>query len=444
MLLRTEIIAANDVRRIVINYRESLTPGYPLTGFSVSSNSTTSSVGNTSFDPDHLEAVFYVTAGAIGEKFVVAVQASTMDGQTFNDVINITVLAPVSVYVAGPVLPTGPGGPPGSAGPVGPSGGSTGPTGLTGVQGAPGNAGGVAPTGPTGMSGAVGGAGGTGSTGPIGAAGDAGATGNTGLTGPGGTAGPTGSTGSTGSQGVAGATGNTGPTGPTGPTSATGATGGQLFPLPNYTAGAFYDGLGSLWCCPGSIVNATTGVTGSLYLCPFPVTSTFTIDKLSVNIVIAGGGGATSFYNLGIYSNSASNRPSTLLAICGGSNTTSVGNIYLPLGTNLQLTPGVYWFAYQPGDGTQRFQAVNALRTAPNFKITALGAAVTGNAAVFGTDPLDSSGFYCTGPTGQTAVNVPTMPTGLGGVGATLTNFFGLGGVGSGGPIPQFHIVSIP
>jgi hypothetical protein len=99
----------------------------------------------------------------------------------------------------------------------------------------------------------------------------------------------------------------------------------------------------------------------------------------------------------------------------------------LPLGTNYQFTPGIYWFAFQPGDGTVR--PVSIQNNANNWSLMnwALGAGVTGN--------IGQGGVRMATTTGQSAANVPTLPTGVTGTVAPSAMV---------PAVPFFHIVSIP
>jgi hypothetical protein len=248
-----------------------------------------------------------------------------------------------------------------------------------------------------------------------------------------------GNTGPTGAIGAAGNAGNTGPTGTTGLSAVTGPTGGQFFSLPNYTAGSYYNAMGSIFDLSPNVTVGNTGATGIILLTPFSVAKTFTVDLLGANITVGGQGG-TSFWNIGLYSNTASNLPGTLLAICGGSNSTNAATSFLPLGTNYQFTPGIYWMAFQQGDSISlRFGGLISSASAVSMFSSCLGFNFTGGAGILHASS-QNTGWACTGPTGQTTANAPTMPTGMGG--QTLTALNGLGGLAA--PMPYFHVLSVP
>jgi hypothetical protein len=99
----------------------------------------------------------------------------------------------------------------------------------------------------------------------------------------------------------------------------------------------------------------------------------------------------------------------------------------LPLGTNLQVTPGYYWFATQYGDSTLRLTAIPSGSTSWNPLSWAMGVGVTGQ--------VGNPGYRVVGPSGQTAANAPTLPTGVTSVSAPST---------VSPSLPYFHIASIP
>lgn len=190
--------------------------------------------------------------------------------------LSVTLLPIVSV---GPIGPSGPAGPAGPMGPQGPA-GPQGPKGATGATGAPGPAGPVGATGPAGPQGPKGDTGATGAVGPSGPQGlkgDTGATGAVGATGATGPAGPIGAIGPQGPQGPTGNVGATGATGPAGPTGPTGPTGPQGPSGP-----------------PGPGLNGRQEFqTSGTFVVPAGV------NKLSVELYGAGGGGAVMRCNSG-------------------------------------------------------------------------------------------------------------------------------------------------
>ncbi len=129
------------------------------------------------------------------------------------------------------------------------------------------------PIGPTGATGARGPIGPQGATGPQGPQGPAGPTGATGATGP---QGPIGLTGATGPQGPIGLTGATGPQGPIGLTGATGPQ-GPVGPVgPAGSSDAIYASVGATTVDAGSIIPLTLTTSSPA--------STMTVTDSSVNI----------------------------------------------------------------------------------------------------------------------------------------------------------------
>jgi hypothetical protein len=191
--------------------------------------------------------------------------------------------------------------------------GPTGPQGATGPQGPTG------PVGPTGPTGPQGPAGPTGPQGPIGLTGPQG---SIGLTGPQGDVGPTGSTGSQG------------PTGPTGPTGATGPQGPPGLAPPPPISGNYYFPYSQ-----GTSSTSNTLGTGTLRVTPIILATAITITRLGAEITAIGDVG--SKLRLGIYADSGSGYPSTLVLdagqIAGDSATVQ------ELTVSKALAAGIYW-----------------------------------------------------------------------------------------------------
>ena len=199
--------------------------------------------------------------------------------------LSVTLLPIVSVGPMGPPGPAGPVGPMGPQGPVGPQGpkGATGATGAAGPAGPVGATGPQGPAGPQGPKGDTGATGAAGPSGPQGPKGDTCATGAVGATGATGPAGPVGPIGPMGPQGLQGPTGNVGATGPTGPAGPVGPTGPTGPTGPQGPSGPPGPGLN------GRQEFLSTGT----FLVPAGV------NKLSVELYGAGGGGAVMRCNSG-------------------------------------------------------------------------------------------------------------------------------------------------
>lgn len=96
MLLDTRNIVQGDTRRFVIDYRDFLTKGYILaTATATLTPGATSTVGAVTLDETFTQVYMYITGGtALNEIFTASLQVTDTDGQTVNDTINFTVVAP--------------------------------------------------------------------------------------------------------------------------------------------------------------------------------------------------------------------------------------------------------------------------------------------------------------------------------------------------------------
>lgn len=96
MLLGTRNLTTGDTRRCVTDYNGFLGRGVKLKSPAATNGTagTTSTVQNVSLDPTETYLIFFVTGGTLNEVFTVNVVVSTTDGQTINDTISFTVVAP--------------------------------------------------------------------------------------------------------------------------------------------------------------------------------------------------------------------------------------------------------------------------------------------------------------------------------------------------------------
>jgi len=95
MLLGTRNITQGDTRRVVLDYSGWLTTGVVLETITVSvPTGTTSTVQGAVLTEDYRHAIFYVTGGILNENFTVAIQITDSAGETVNDTIVFTVVAP--------------------------------------------------------------------------------------------------------------------------------------------------------------------------------------------------------------------------------------------------------------------------------------------------------------------------------------------------------------
>jgi hypothetical protein len=97
MLIGTRRYAVQDVRVIRINYAQWLLPGYVLATVTASilGPPVTSTLGSVTLDPTQEVAFVTLNCGTVvNESFTVAVQAQDTSGQTINDQINVTIIAP--------------------------------------------------------------------------------------------------------------------------------------------------------------------------------------------------------------------------------------------------------------------------------------------------------------------------------------------------------------
>jgi hypothetical protein len=95
MLLGTRNFTQGDTRRVVLDYSGWLTQGVILETIMVSVPAgTTSTVQGAVLTEDYRHAIFYVTGGVLNENFTVAIQITDSAGETVNDTIVFTVVAP--------------------------------------------------------------------------------------------------------------------------------------------------------------------------------------------------------------------------------------------------------------------------------------------------------------------------------------------------------------
>jgi len=100
MLLGSRKYATSDVRIIRVNYADWLFPGYVLrtvTATIAPTTGITSTVGTVTLDPTDMIAFIPLTCGSVvNETFTLTIQAQDTFGQTINDLLNITAVAPGS------------------------------------------------------------------------------------------------------------------------------------------------------------------------------------------------------------------------------------------------------------------------------------------------------------------------------------------------------------
>ena len=257
-----------------------------------------------------------------------------------------------------------------------------------------------------------------GEQGPIGLTGATGATGSTGATGATGPQGPAGTNGTNGTNGTsatiavgtvtglsAGSTPtitNSGtssaavfdfgiPAGATGATGATGAAGANGYAWNNFASGFYYYSQG------GSQTNATP-FTNVLTFLPFSTAVSKTFNQISVRVNT---GVTNSTVRLGIYNNSSSGVPGTLIYDSGSiASATSASN---PSATISQtLAPGNYWLACVVQTAASSFQCKGSTVFVPGVPYTSTPAnsAVQGLAQSSVTGALPSTaGPFSSAPT---------------------------------------------
>jgi hypothetical protein len=216
------------------------------------------------------------------------------------------------------------GGPAGPAGPTGPQGpqGEQGPQGLQGTQGNPGAQGAQGPTGSTGLKG------------DKGDKGDTGATGSTG---------PKGDTGATGAQGPSGVIAVTAPITNSG-TSTSANIGIDLANIAQKYASPWeYKYRSGYWYEPrnGSQITAGTVVQNRLFLSPWFVSETITIDRIGANHTVPQ---TSTTLRLGIYNSDSNGEPSTVL-LDAGTIDTSVAAGVQAITVSQTLNAGLYYLA---------------------------------------------------------------------------------------------------
>lgn len=130
-----------------------------------------------------------------------------------------------------------------------------------------------------------------------------------------------------------------------------------------------------------TIAGLSSSVTQQIMI-PFVVRQTITVQALGIRITTPG----TTNIQLGIYASDAGatlNRPGALLANTGNiPNTGAPGFYSAALLANVQLTPGIYWLAYQCNDTTCLVMSASASST--SFQVfvgSTTGANVIGPAA---------------------------------------------------------------
>lgn len=94
MQLGQQNITAGDIRRYQVDYCQFLQQGETLSSSTLTDTGPTSTVQGAFFDATGTQLYFFVTAGILGEIFVVNLQVKTTFGETVNDTISFTVVAP--------------------------------------------------------------------------------------------------------------------------------------------------------------------------------------------------------------------------------------------------------------------------------------------------------------------------------------------------------------
>lgn len=96
MRMATLRITSGDTRQYTVDYSQFLAHGRQLATVVVTVPAgTASSVGNAYLSPDRLKALIYVTGGAtLNEVFTASVVITDDNGETVNDTIQFTVVAP--------------------------------------------------------------------------------------------------------------------------------------------------------------------------------------------------------------------------------------------------------------------------------------------------------------------------------------------------------------
>lgn len=129
-----------------------------------------------------------------------------------------------------------------------------------------------------------------------------------------------------------------------------------------YIAGNYY------WNYLAPISSGSTSSSTEQRHVPFYVDQTITISHLGARIQSSSAGGNL---RLAIYANGSNNQPTGApLGGTGNISTTSTGVVTAALsGGNLQLTPGIYWFASQIDNGTAVIVGMTAGYPSPGFLV---------------------------------------------------------------------------
>lgn len=127
---------------------------------------------------------------------------------------------------------------------------------------------------------------------------------------------------------------------------------------------------------------------------PFYIDQAVTISDLGTRVNTLSGGGN---FCIGIYANDpTTNRPGVLLGQTGNISTGSAGAVSGALSANVQLTPGLYWFAFQVDNATANFQGINSTNSFSGFMGGATSIANLNNGSTTVGPHLTSTSTYGT------------------------------------------------
>jgi len=299
------------------------------------------------------------------------------------------------------------GGPQGPAGPTGPQGpaGDQGPQGLQGTQGNPGAQGAQGIQGQTGLTGATGATGSQGAKGDTGATGAKGDTGNTGAQGSSGVVtvnAPITNAGTSSAANLSVSTGTTSDVGVLQLTDSTSSTSTTTAATPNSVKTAYDLGASkpilkyrsaTYYKTAMTALNAMTATNQRSYYQPIYISSTITLDRISIQTASTFAGTAT--IRLGIY-NESGGLPTTVLLDAGTVSATAASTNY-EITISQSLTPGFYFLVFcQQGTAptAANYQGNTSGTSVINFYM--LAASTIGGNAVVGFQENSITGAFST------------------------------------------------
>lgn len=109
--------------------------------------------------------------------------------------------------------------------------------------------------------------------------------------------------------------------------------------LPPITGKSYYT-----WVNNAVITQTGFQASGTCSVTAYYVNKPLTVNQIGSEVTTPGPSGSVARY--GVYADNGNSYPGALLADAGTAGATATGNAIATLGTPLNLTPGLYWFAF--------------------------------------------------------------------------------------------------